>query len=141
MNAELSRRAYLTAGNELVCPGTPGSELVDELKADPGLLVDADLLLRGEFQDVGPVEWLMYKPRWSAFYRTRLEEHLRRLGVDTVVIAGFPVCKGLLTFVCRAGLHLPRDSISLGFGPSASRSSVEGSRVIRSAPGLSFWRR
>lgn len=52
------------------------------------LRVDADLLLRGEFQDVGPWEWLMYKPRWGAFHRTRLEEHIRRLGVDTLVIAG-----------------------------------------------------
>jgi nicotinamidase-related amidase len=93
-NAELSRRGYLAAGNELVCPGTPGSELVDELKADPGLRVDADLLLRGEFQVVGRLEWLMYKPRWGAFYRTRLEEHIRRLAVDTLVIAGcnFPSC-------------------------------------------------
>lgn len=93
-NAELSRRAYLTAGNELVRPGTLGSELVDELKSNPGLRVNADLLLRGEFQDVGPAEWLMYKPRWGAFYRTRLEEHLRGLGVDTLVIAGcnFPNC-------------------------------------------------
>lgn len=93
-NAELSRRPYLAAGNELVCPGTPGSELVDELKADPGLLVDADLLLRGEFQHVGPAEWIMYKPRWGAFYLTRLEEHLRGLGVDTLAIVGcnFPNC-------------------------------------------------
>ena len=36
----------------------------------------------------------MYKPRWSAFYRTGLEEHLRGLGVDTVVVCGcnFPNC-------------------------------------------------
>lgn len=30
----------------------------------------------------------MFKPRWSAFYRTSLDEHLRDLGVNTVVVAG-----------------------------------------------------
>jgi hypothetical protein len=44
----------------------------------------------------------------------------------------FPVGEGLLTFVCPGGLHLPRDSISLGFAPRESSSSLEGSRVIRS---------
>ena len=30
----------------------------------------------------------MYKPRWSAFYQTPLEEHLRALGVTTLVLCG-----------------------------------------------------
>ncbi|MFL0160305.1 cysteine hydrolase family protein [Mycobacteroides chelonae] len=30
----------------------------------------------------------MFKPRWSAFYRTELEQHLRDRGVSTVVVAG-----------------------------------------------------
>ena len=30
----------------------------------------------------------MFKPRWSAFYRTALEEHLHDLAVNTVVVAG-----------------------------------------------------
>jgi len=36
----------------------------------------------------------MYKPRWGAIYRTPLEEHLRGLGVSTVVFSGcnFPNC-------------------------------------------------
>jgi nicotinamidase-related amidase len=36
----------------------------------------------------------MYKPRWGAFYRTKLERHLRDSGSDTVVFAGcnFPNC-------------------------------------------------
>jgi hypothetical protein len=49
--------------------------------------------------------------------------------------------QGSLDVRLPAGLHLPRDSISLGVRPSASRRSVEWSRVIRSAPGRSFWRR
>jgi nicotinamidase-related amidase len=93
-NADLPRRAYLEAGNQLVSPGTPGAELLDELKPEPSVALDADLLLSGEPQQVGPREWLMYKPRWGAFYRTALEGHLRALGVDTVVVCGcnFPNC-------------------------------------------------
>jgi nicotinamidase-related amidase len=93
-NADLPRRAYLQAGNQLVCPGTSGAELLDELTPDPGLVLHADLLFRGGLQQVGPQEWLMYKPRWGAFFETPLEQHFRDLGVDTVVICGcnFPNC-------------------------------------------------
>jgi nicotinamidase-related amidase len=88
------RRAYLEAGNRLVCPGTPGAELLDELKPDSRIALNGDLLLQGELQEVGPREWLMYKPRWGGFYKTRLEQHLRAFDVDTVVICGcnFPNC-------------------------------------------------
>ena len=36
----------------------------------------------------------MYKPRWGAFYSTPLENHLRKLNINTVVICGcnFPNC-------------------------------------------------
>lgn len=85
-NAELSRRAYLEAGNRLVCPGTTGAELLDELKPETRVRLDADLILSGEPQHLGPREWAMYKPRWGAFYRTALEERLRPFGVDTLVI-------------------------------------------------------
>jgi nicotinamidase-related amidase len=43
-NADLPRRAQLAARNRLVCPGTPGAELVDELNPDPGVKQDAELL-------------------------------------------------------------------------------------------------
>jgi nicotinamidase-related amidase len=93
-NVELSRRAYLEAGNRLVCPGTRGAELLDELKPETGGRLDADLILSGKPQHLGPQEWAMYKPRWGAFYGTTLEEHLRSLDVDTLVICGcnFPNC-------------------------------------------------
>jgi nicotinamidase-related amidase len=93
-NADLPRRAYLEAGNQLVCPGSRGAELVDELKPNAGVGLNADVLLSGQPQEVGPQEWVMFKPRWGAFYRTTLEERLRTLDVDTVVICGcnFPNC-------------------------------------------------
>lgn len=93
-NVDRCRRERIETGAGIVRPGTDGAELVEELRpsADAGL--DADLLLRGEFQIVGPREWIMYKPRWSAFYRTELEEFLDTRSVDTVVVCGcnFPNC-------------------------------------------------
>lgn len=36
----------------------------------------------------------MYKPRWGAFYKTRLETFLKDRGIDTLVFTGcnFPNC-------------------------------------------------
>jgi nicotinamidase-related amidase len=56
--------------------------------------LDVDLLLRGGLQQVGADEHVMFKPRWNAFFGTPLDQWLRELGVDTVVVAGcnFPNC-------------------------------------------------
>lgn len=92
-NAEPVRRPLL-ATQSIVRPGTPGSQLAPELLPEQGLELDADLLLAGRLQQIGTAEWLMYKPRWGAFYRTPLEEHLRGRGVDSVAVVGcnFPNC-------------------------------------------------
>jgi nicotinamidase-related amidase len=47
-----------------------------------------------KFQLLGKDEWVMYKPRWDAFYQTGLESHLRNKGIDTIVFCGcnFPNC-------------------------------------------------
>ena len=50
--------------------------------------LDCEALLAGQAQNVGANEVIMFKPRWSAFYRTGLDRHLRDHGVTTVVIAG-----------------------------------------------------
>ena len=93
-NADLCRRGALEGGARVVLPGTDGAELLDELKPSPATRLDAGRLLAGGLQGIGPDEWVMYKPRWGAFYRTPLEEHLRGLGVNTVVVCGcnFPNC-------------------------------------------------
>jgi nicotinamidase-related amidase len=56
--------------------------------------LDHELLLRGDFQQVGAREHIMYKPRWGDFYQTKLERYLRGNGSNTVVFAGcnFPNC-------------------------------------------------
>lgn len=92
-NVDLVRRGAVEGGARIVAPGSEGSQIAPELLAAPATL-DHEALLRGEFQEVGPREHVMYKPRWGAFYGTSLEEHLRGSGVDTVVFAGcnFPNC-------------------------------------------------
>ena len=93
-NVDQCRRATIESGTEVVRPGTDGAELVQELKPSAGFHLDAEKLLGGDFQKVGPREWVMYKPRWGAFYRTGLEDFLTARSVDTVVICGcnFPNC-------------------------------------------------
>jgi len=75
--------------------GTQGAELVDELKPSYSkVMLDTELLLKGKLQQVASKEWIVYKPRWGAFYSTPLEKHLRDLHANTVVICGcnFPNC-------------------------------------------------
>jgi nicotinamidase-related amidase len=87
-NVELCNRASIEEGQRIVMPGTLGAELVDGLKPDQRQRLDSSQLLDGKLQEIGRREWIMYKPRWSAFYQTQLEEHLRGLGVTTLVISG-----------------------------------------------------
>jgi len=93
-NADLCRREVIEQGKAVVIPGSDGAELATPLKPTPGIRLDADALLAGDLQQIADNEWAMYKPRWDAFYQTSLEEHLRNLGVTTVVVVGcnFPNC-------------------------------------------------
>ena len=93
-NADLCRRESIEHGHHLVAPGSVGAELSGAIRPPAAPSLDEALLLSGKFQALAGKEWAMYKPRWDAFFRTALEEHLRALGVTTVAIAGcnFPNC-------------------------------------------------
>jgi nicotinamidase-related amidase len=93
-NVDPVRRAAVEGGMRMAAPGSGGAELVDDLKPDPGLRLDCDALLRGEFQRLAENEYVMYKPRWGAFYGTKLEAFLQERRIDTIVFAGcnFPNC-------------------------------------------------
>jgi nicotinamidase-related amidase len=93
-NAELCRRRALERGAEFFLAGTTGSALAEELLPRTGIGLEDRSLLAGSFQQIGPLEWVMYKPRWSAFFATGLEGHLRSYGVTTVVVSGcnYPNC-------------------------------------------------
>jgi nicotinamidase-related amidase len=93
-NVDLCRREQVESGLRIVLPGSPGAELARELQLHSGAKLDAERLLLGQLQVLGPNEWAMYKPRWDAFFETCLDSHLRKFNIDTVVILGcnFPNC-------------------------------------------------
>ena len=87
-NADLCRRTV----RDTVVPHSVGSRLAEGLAQDS--MLDPDLLLDGRTQPIGKDEHILYKPRWSAFFRTRLLTHLTERAVNTVVVAGcnYPNC-------------------------------------------------
>jgi nicotinamidase-related amidase len=93
-NVDPCRRSLVEGGARILAPGDEGSELAPGLAPDGAPALDTQALLAGGLQPLGPAEWAMYKPRWGAFYETPLEDHLRGLGVDTLVVCGanFPNC-------------------------------------------------
>lgn len=93
-NAELCRRKVIEAGLEFVAPESEGAELIAALKPAASVQLDSEQLLAGEVQRIGAQEFILYKPRWGAFYGTQLNAFLRQRDVDTLVVAGcnFPNC-------------------------------------------------
>lgn len=93
VNVDLVRRHAIQQGARLLVPGSPGSQIAPDLLPN-AVELDHESLLGGDLQKVGARECIMYKPRWGAFYQTKLEQHLRDNGSDTVVFAGcnFPNC-------------------------------------------------
>ncbi|MDK3256015.1 cysteine hydrolase family protein [Blastococcus capsensis] len=93
-DVDLVRRTTIQGGAPIVRPGSAGARIAPSLLPDPDVELDAAVLLAGGLQEVGSNEVVMWKPRWSAFYRTPLDDHLGNLGIDTVVLAGcnFPNC-------------------------------------------------
>jgi nicotinamidase-related amidase len=93
-NADACRRKAIELGIRVLAPESDGAELMEELKPTLGVRLDAANLLKGELQSIGPKEWIMYKPRWGAFFKTPLEKHLHDLDINTIVLCGcnFPNC-------------------------------------------------
>lgn len=92
-NADLCRRDRLASGEQLVVPGTWGAQMAEGLLPQ-GTCLDEELLLDGRPQPLGGREFALYKPRWSAFFGTRLHGLLHDLGVNSVAVAGtwYPNC-------------------------------------------------
>ncbi len=93
-NVDPCRRHAVETGAETLIARTAGSQLAPALLADPESVLDADALLAGEMQPLGPGEVALYKPRWGAFFETSLKSRLEEKGVDTLVFCGcnFPNC-------------------------------------------------
>jgi nicotinamidase-related amidase len=93
-DVDLPRRTLIASGAPVVRPGSAGSQIVPELLPPGAPPLDPESLLAGALQPLADREWAMWKPRWSAFHRTALDEHLRGREVTTVVLAGcnYPNC-------------------------------------------------
>jgi nicotinamidase-related amidase len=93
-NVDLCRRSAVIQGAQIIIENTQGSELADELLADPSVELDHRKLLSGSIQEVSTNEVIIYKPRWGAFYKTPLDAHLKRLHVSTLIFIGcnYPNC-------------------------------------------------
>ena len=87
-DVDMVRRSLIESGAQIAAPGTPGSSIPVALTGGREIRLDAARLIGGRFQDVGPSEVVMYKPRWSAFHRTPLHDWLTAADVDSVVVAG-----------------------------------------------------
>lgn len=93
-NVDLCRRWQFEQGEtRAVVAGSWGSQLVASLNPTAAEL-DVPALLAGRMQELGPGEFVMYKPRFGAFHRTPLKDFLDTRGIDSVVIVGitFPNC-------------------------------------------------
>ncbi|MGO9098299.1 MAG: cysteine hydrolase family protein [Mycobacterium sp.] len=93
-NAEPVRMDLVTGPTPVLRSGTPGRLLAPGLAPDPAAQFDDELLLSGRAQQLGEREIILYKPRWGAFFGTRLDDYLRENHVNTVVVAGcnYPNC-------------------------------------------------
>jgi nicotinamidase-related amidase len=92
-NVDMVRRKRIEDGVSAVRPGSDGAELVRQLKPHEFRL-DSGKLLEGFIQRLTPDEFVIYKPRWGAFYATALGEFLREKGINTLAFTGcnFPNC-------------------------------------------------
>ncbi|HEV2981951.1 MAG TPA: cysteine hydrolase [Solirubrobacteraceae bacterium] len=88
-NVDLCRREAVIGGWQALAPDSAGSQLPRELLGERWAPLRSEVLLAGEAQVLGDREVAMYKPRWGAFFQTRLQEHLTSAGVNTVVLCGF----------------------------------------------------
>jgi nicotinamidase-related amidase len=87
-NVDACRRRAVEEGLRVLMPGSCGAELVLEVNPAPETRLDCAELLSGRAQELANREWALYRPRWGAFYRTGLEDHLQSLGVSTLVVCG-----------------------------------------------------
>lgn len=93
-NVDLCRRELIQKGEIIVQPNSEGSQLVKDLLPKRNIKLMPEYLMSGKFQDIGEMEWIMYKPRWGAFYQTNLEKIFNELGINTIIVCGcnFPNC-------------------------------------------------
>lgn len=93
-NVDLCRKEAFEKGFRAFISGTKGCQIPGELAGGVNLKLDTDKLLKGEVQTVSQNEFIIYKPRWGAFYETSLEDLLESINVNTLIFCGanYPNC-------------------------------------------------
>jgi nicotinamidase-related amidase len=122
-NVDACRRQAVEEGLRVFMPGTMGAELLDEVRPDAAVRLDARGLLDGGFQKLGEDEWAFYRPRWGAFHDTALETRLDALGVTTLVVCGFNFTTALRATIYEASardLRIVVVSDAVGNGSEAA---------------------
>ncbi|WP_306143230.1 cysteine hydrolase family protein [Roseibium sp. MMSF_3412] len=93
-DADMARRWQMEKGQfTMAVPGTWGSELV--ASTTPGdVTLDYKTLLNLGVQQIGPNEYVIYKPHYNGFDRSSLNAFLKAKDIDSVVFIGmtFPNC-------------------------------------------------
>lgn len=88
-NVDLCRRKTIEEGKRTVSPGSRGARIISDIIEGKENEPNPELLLEGGVQQVGNREYMIYKPRFGSFYRTPLEDLLRKKGINTLVFTGF----------------------------------------------------
>jgi len=93
-NAELCRRQLISSGRSIVAPHSWGAEVIDALLPEIRSPHSHDELLNGNIIRFGDNDYILYKPRWGAFYNTALQDMLRSKDINSLFVAGcnFPNC-------------------------------------------------
>jgi hypothetical protein len=112
-NAELSWREGLDGGARIALTSSPGMALAAALMSETEVRLDAESLLSGEPQTLGPAEWVLFKPRWGPFFVqscTRWSKVRKRQKLAAEVVQ-----PNLASPTCRV-------VIKAGFAPEKMRS-------------------
>ncbi|WP_196223390.1 isochorismatase family cysteine hydrolase [Roseibium sp. RKSG952] len=93
-DADMSRKWQMEQGQfTMAVPGSWGSQLVASTTPGP-VELDYKTLLDLGVQQIGPNEYVIYKPHYNGFDRSSLNDFLKSKDIDSVVFIGmtFPNC-------------------------------------------------
>ncbi|WP_418502632.1 isochorismatase family cysteine hydrolase [Flagellimonas sp.] len=93
-NVDVCRKHLIQKGRRIVSPGSKGARVVSELLPEKPMHIGDGELIKGGVHRLSDFDFMLYKPRWGAFYHTVLEEWLMAHGVNSLLVAGcnFPNC-------------------------------------------------
>lgn len=93
-NVDICRKQLIESGINIVNPNSIGADLVKLIKSENSEELKYEKLLEGNIQSISNKEWVIYKSRWGAFYKTNLEDFLKNMEIDTLIFIGcnFPNC-------------------------------------------------